>query len=62
MRGSFGTGTTVLTQDLTNRRSVVDLQSLAAGHIETARIETKTVQDRRVNVRDIVRMLDRMKP
>src|SRR5262245_58209201 len=47
-------------QDLTNWPAVIDLQALAAGDIEPARVEAQHVQQRGVHIRDIVRVLDRM--
>src|SRR5260221_12823298 len=41
--------------------AVVDFQPLLAGNFEFARIEAQLVQDRGVNVRDVVTVLDSVK-
>ena len=44
--------------DLRDRLAVVDLQPLAAGDLQLARIEAELVQDRGVDVGDVVAVLD----
>ena len=46
--------------DFLDRLTVVDIQSLAAGDFQPARIESKLLQDGGVNVRNIVTVFDRM--
>ena len=45
-------------QDLADRPAVVDLQPLAAGDVEPARVEAQQVQQRGVDVGDVVGVLD----
>ena len=39
---------------------MIDVEPLAAGHVEAAAVEAEQVQDRRVDVGDVVRRLDRV--
>ncbi len=47
-----------LRQNLPDRLAVVDLQPLAAGDLQLARVEAELVQDRGVDVGDVVAVLD----
>src|SRR5262245_56074934 len=47
-----------LGHDRADRPAVVDLQALAAGDVEAVRIEPHQVEERGVNVGDVVRVLD----
>src|SRR4051812_13566389 len=44
--------------DVPDGRAVVDLEALAAGDVELARVEAEEVHHRRVNVGDVVRVFD----
>src|SRR5262245_25987659 len=46
--------------DFPDRPAVVDLQALAARHLQPARVEAELVQHRRVDVGDVVPVLDRV--
>jgi hypothetical protein len=46
-----------LRQDLADRPAEVDLEALAAGHLEAARVEAEQVQDGGVQVGDVVARL-----
>src|SRR5262245_11617212 len=44
-----------LNQDFADRLAVVDLQALAAGHVETLQVDSKLMKHCRVDIRHIVR-------
>ncbi len=48
----------ILRHDFADRLAVVHLQTLVAGNVQLTRIESKLVQDRRMEVRDIVTAFD----
>ena len=60
MRGFGFRSSNSLDQNLFNRFSKIDLQSLLAGNFEFARIEAELMQNGRVNVGDIVPVLHSM--
>src|SRR5262245_22392784 len=45
-------------EDLADHLAVVDLQTLPPRHLQLARVEAELVEDRRVNVGDVVPMFD----
>jgi hypothetical protein len=50
-----------LRDDCRNGLAVIDLQALAAGHLEPVRVEAQLVQDRGMDVGHIVTLLDGVK-
>src|SRR5207244_3361233 len=44
-------------QDFPDRRAVVDLEALAAGNLQLARVQAELMEHRRVKVRDVVALL-----
>src|SRR6266699_3670264 len=48
-------------QNLRDGFAMIDVQALATRDFEFARIKSQTMQDRRVNVRNVVAVLDRVK-
>src|SRR5262249_61086932 len=50
----------VSTNNLPDRRAVVDVQSAPPRHFKTARVQAELVQHRRVDVGDVVPVLDRV--
>ena len=50
-----------LSQDVMDRLAVVDVETLAAGHLEALRIDAQLMQHCRVDIRNVVPVFHRVK-